>query len=113
MSLSERGHSFLIFTIPAPTNTTRSANASQEAIVICHSLPPFWARPQNHWPTCAPCPPVGMTPAKAIGRAMAETDIYHYEFVRLCNRMDEIWVPSRFSYDTLNRSGGCVGGPIP
>ena len=54
-----------------------------------------------------------MTPAKAIGRAMAETDIYHYEFVRLCNRMDEIWVPSRFSYDTLNRSGGCVGGPIP
>ncbi len=40
-------------------------------------------------PTCAPCPPLGYIPAVAIGRAMAETDMYHYEFVRICNRMDE------------------------
>lgn len=30
---------------------------------------------------------------------------YHAEFVRLCNLMDEIWVPSRFSLDTLAASG--------
>ncbi len=33
---------------------------------------------------------------------------YHYEFVRLCNRMDEIWVPSKFSYDVLLSSGVTV-----
>ena len=41
----------------------------------------------------------------AIGRAMAETDIYNSEFVRICNTMDEIWVPSKFSRDTLIASG--------
>ena len=62
------------------------------AIVVCHSLPPFWARPLHHWQTCAPCPPIGYISAYAIGRAMAETDIYNPEFVKSCNTMDEIWV---------------------
>jgi hypothetical protein len=51
-------------------------NSTQSAIVVCHSLPPFWARPKNKWETCAPCPPVGYKPAMAIGRAMAETDMW-------------------------------------
>jgi hypothetical protein len=50
-------------------------NNTMSAIVVCHSLPPFWARPKNKWETCAPCPPVGYKPAMAIGRAMAETDM--------------------------------------
>ncbi len=33
-------------------------------------------------------------------------DSYNKEFIRLCNVMDEIWVPSKFSYDTLVASGG-------
>lgn len=64
---------------------------SEGAIVVCHSLPPFWARPLHQWRTCAPCPPIGYIPAYAIGRAMAETDVYNSEFVRSCNTMDEIW----------------------
>ncbi|KAL6764678.1 hypothetical protein V8C86DRAFT_1361810 [Haematococcus lacustris] len=83
----------------------KRADPRASAIVVCHSLPPFWARPKNKWETCAPCPPVGYTAAVAVGRAMAETDIYHSEFVKYCNRMDEVWVPSQFSYDVLNSSG--------
>lgn len=83
----------------------KRADNKKAAIVVCHSLPPFWARPRNHWPTCAPCPPIGYTPLRSVGRAMAETDIYHYEFVRICNKMDEIWVPSNFSRATLIASG--------
>ncbi|KAJ9534502.1 hypothetical protein QJQ45_022145 [Haematococcus lacustris] len=83
----------------------KRADPRASAIVVCHSLPPFWARPKNKWETCAPCPPVGYTAAVAVGRAMAETDIYHFEFVKYCNRMDEVWVPSQFSYDVLNTSG--------
>jgi hypothetical protein len=37
---------------------------------------------------------------------------YHAEFVKYCNRMDEVWVPSDFSRDVLKSSGGWewVGG---
>ena len=53
----------------------KRADESKPAIVVCHSLPFFWARPfLNEW-TCAPCPPIGYTAALAIGRAMAETDM--------------------------------------
>ncbi|GAX77787.1 hypothetical protein CEUSTIGMA_g5230.t1 [Chlamydomonas eustigma] len=83
----------------------KRADIRQSAIVVCHSLPPFWARPLNKWETCAPCPPIGYTAAMAIGRAMAETDVYNSEFIRLCQNMDEIWVPSKFSRDTLALSG--------
>lgn len=36
---------------------------------------------------------------------MAETFPYNVEFVNECRRMDEIWVPSKFSRDTLIASG--------
>ncbi|GAX73023.1 hypothetical protein CEUSTIGMA_g475.t1 [Chlamydomonas eustigma] len=81
------------------------ADERKDAVVICHSLPFFWARPFVNEYTCAPCPPVGYTPALAVGRAMAETDIYNKEFVKACNRMDEVWVPSKFSRDTMIASG--------
>ncbi|KAL6761224.1 hypothetical protein V8C86DRAFT_3088762 [Haematococcus lacustris] len=77
----------------------KRADPRASAIVVCHSLPPFWARPKNKWETCAPCPPVGYTAAVAC------TYSYHSEFVKYCNRMDEVWVPSQFSYDVLNSSG--------
>lgn len=53
----------------------KRANESLPSIVVCHSLPFFWARPFLNEYTCAPCPPLGYTPALAIGRAMAETDM--------------------------------------
>ncbi len=57
-------------------NARRRADVGRDSIVVCHSLPFFWARPFNSEYTCAPCPPVGYTlAAMAIGRAMAETDM--------------------------------------
>ena len=53
----------------------KRADESKPAIVICHSLPFFWARPFLNERTCAPCPPIGYTAALAVGRAMAETDM--------------------------------------
>eukprot|EP00955_Chlamydomonas_euryale_P039428 351383-Chlamydomonas_euryale.AAC.2 len=49
---------------------------------------------QNKWRTCAPCPPLGYTPALTVGRAMAETEAYSSEFVLQCNKMDEASAPA-------------------
>ncbi|KAL6764112.1 hypothetical protein V8C86DRAFT_2482499 [Haematococcus lacustris] len=75
------------------------------AIVVCHNLPKFYGRPRAAWASCAPCPPPGYTPAYTIARAMAETDSYHKDFVHAVNSLDEVWVPSRFSFDVLLAAG--------
>ena len=40
-----------------------------------------------------------------IGRTMFETDRLAPEWVAACNRMDEVWVPSRFNLETFAASG--------
>lgn len=40
-----------------------------------------------------------------IGRTMYETDRIPPEWVAACNRMDEIWVPSKFNLETFANSG--------
>ncbi|MSU41414.1 MAG: tetratricopeptide repeat protein [Pedosphaera sp.] len=40
-----------------------------------------------------------------IGRTMFETDRVPANWVEACNRMDEIWVPSRFNLETFAASG--------
>jgi glycosyltransferase involved in cell wall biosynthesis/Tfp pilus assembly protein PilF/GT2 family glycosyltransferase len=41
----------------------------------------------------------------SIGRTMFETDRISPEWVASCNRMDEVWVPSRFNLETFAASG--------
>ena len=41
----------------------------------------------------------------SIGRTMFETDRIAPEWVAACNRMDEVWVPSRFNVETFANSG--------
>ena len=43
--------------------------------------------------------------AYCIGRTMFETDRLPAEWVRKCNLLDEIWVPSRFNLETFAASG--------
>jgi glycosyltransferase involved in cell wall biosynthesis len=40
-----------------------------------------------------------------IGRTMFETDSLPPQWVESCNKMDEIWVPSKFNFDTFNKAG--------
>jgi glycosyltransferase involved in cell wall biosynthesis len=40
-----------------------------------------------------------------IGRTMLETDLIPRDWAERCNRMDEIWVPSRFNVETFSSSG--------
>ncbi|MBO8126749.1 MAG: glycosyltransferase family 4 protein [Firmicutes bacterium] len=40
-----------------------------------------------------------------IGITMLEADRLTPQWVAKCNRMDEIWVPSRFNYETFTKSG--------
>jgi glycosyltransferase involved in cell wall biosynthesis len=40
-----------------------------------------------------------------VGRTMFETDRLPEQWVRTCNRMDEIWVPTDFNIETFSRSG--------
>ena len=37
---------------------------------------------------------------------MVESDLYNSAFVKQCNRMDEVWVPTEFSKTVLAASGG-------
>ncbi len=42
---------------------------------------------------------------RSIGWTMLETDRIPDLWVRLCNAMDEVWVPTRFNYHTFANSG--------
>ena len=66
--------------------------------IICHSGPLAWAAPQPAFET-PPCPAAGLgrSGTHVVGRTMFETDRLPAEYVRRCNRMDEIWVPSQWS----------------
>jgi glycosyltransferase involved in cell wall biosynthesis/tetratricopeptide (TPR) repeat protein len=56
-----------------------------------------------HFPGSAFAPKPGA--AWNIGRTMFETDRLPAEWVANCNQMDEVWVPSRFNFETFARSG--------
>jgi glycosyltransferase involved in cell wall biosynthesis/protein-L-isoaspartate O-methyltransferase len=56
---------------------------------------------QNFPPAFAPHPQAGLR----IGRTMFETDRLPAEWVRACNRMDFIWVPTEFNRETFAAAG--------
>lgn len=43
--------------------------------------------------------------AKKVGCTIFETDRIPQHWVKYCNRMDELWVPSQFNLETFSRSG--------
>jgi glycosyltransferase involved in cell wall biosynthesis len=43
--------------------------------------------------------------AKKVGCTIFETDGVPQHWVKYCNRMDELWVPSQFNVETFSRSG--------
>lgn len=57
-------------------------------------------------------PADGFKPAKGmdwqVGRTMFETDGLPPAWVAQCNRLDELWVPSRFNMETFRRAGVTV-----
>src|SRR5690606_1119683 len=57
----------------------------------------------THMPACYFAPLA--RGAVRIGRTMFETDRLPADWVRACNRMDEIWVPSTFNARTFAESG--------
>lgn len=72
-------------------------------VVVCHSEPGAWYPPLFQ---TTPCPPSGYEePLYVIGRTMFETDRVNRDHVERCNRMDEIWVPTRFHMQTFMNSG--------
>ncbi len=65
------------------------------------AAPGFAHVTQNFPPAFAPHPQAGVR----IGRTMFETDRLPPEWVRSCNRMDFIWVPSEFNRRTFAQAG--------
>ncbi|MEW6772172.1 MAG: glycosyltransferase [Bacillota bacterium] len=63
-----------------------------EQSVVVHHLPIFLFRE-------------GVRGAVNIARTMFETDRIKPEWARALNRMDEVWVPSRFNVETFSNSG--------
>lgn len=72
------------------------AAAHRQTIVVCHSGPMAWALPRPEFQT-SECPPSGLWRPYSIGRTMFETDRLPPSFVRRCNAMDEVWVPTQWS----------------
>jgi glycosyltransferase involved in cell wall biosynthesis len=84
---------------------TRSrAPSGARVLAICHSTPDVWV-PSRYpgWDEIAPCPPPEA--AITIGRTMYESDRLPRDWVERCNRLDEVWVPTRFHADSFARSG--------
>ena len=81
--------------------TRRSPVPSAEhAVVVCHSEPGAWFPAMYETPRC---PPPGT--AVAVGRTMFETDRLDPKHVKRCNKMHEVWVPTRWGADVFAASG--------
>eukprot|EP01137_Pigoraptor_chileana_P033863 Opistho-2@25475 len=73
---------------------------SQPLVSVCHSEPGAW-RPPMYQTTL--CPVDGS--AYSIGRTMFETDRITEGWVKRCNAMDEVWVPTDFHIEAFANSG--------
>jgi glycosyltransferase involved in cell wall biosynthesis len=71
-------------------------------ISICHSEPGAWYTPRPKYHT-SPCP--RSDSHFNIGRTMFETDRFPDGWLPRLDYMDQIWVPTQFSYDTFVRQG--------
>ena len=79
-------------------SSTRLKPAS--SVALCHSEPGAWV--PSRWERTR-CPPDNA--AYAIGRTMFETDRLPEGWAARLNRMDEVWVPSRFNLETFAAGG--------
>lgn len=84
--------------------TARQPRA-RDSVIVCHSEPGAWAPAKYE---TARCPPEGYGrrhAVRVIGRTMFETDRLDREHVARCNKMDEVWVPTRWSAEVFERCG--------
>ena len=72
------------------------------SIAICHSEPGAWSVPNAYYETVQ-CPPNGYD--VKIGRTMFETNRLPDGWINRLNTMDEVWVPTLFSYDIFMNEG--------
>jgi glycosyltransferase involved in cell wall biosynthesis len=88
------------------------------SVAICHSEPGAWSppgQPRSAWEHVSCPPPAALY---SVGRTMFETDRLPDGWAPRLNAMDEVWVPSRHSYDTFAAGGvdtaklHIVGEPI-
>lgn len=74
-------------------NSLTKTHVGSSPILIVHSLPSIFKT-------------VNITNAyKKIGCTIFETDKIPKDWARECNKMDEIWVPSRFNFETFSKAG--------
>jgi glycosyltransferase involved in cell wall biosynthesis len=74
----------------------------RSSVVICHSEPGAWN--PSTW-SHINCPPDYQATFYKIGRTMFETDRIPKGWSKRLNKMDEIWVPSKFHLNTFTRDG--------
>lgn len=87
-----------------PGQRSFDAHLGRRGVVVCHATPDAWVPSKfPGWDVLAPCPP--SDEAFTIGRTMFETDSIPADWVGRCNRMDEVWVPTKFHRLTFSRAG--------
>ena len=80
----------------------RKRDRSSVVIEICHSEPGAW-KPASF--STSDCPLFSHKRSYHIGRTMFETDRIPDRWISKMNRMDEIWVPSKFMKDIFEKGG--------
>ena len=92
-----------------PPNASPSLMSTRRApdVVVCHSPPDAWVPSKfPGWDELSPCPPPGQKRKQLIvGRTMFETDSIPLDWATRCEKMDAIWVPTRFHQDAFRRAG--------
>eukprot|EP00457_Paulinella_chromatophora_P007237 gb/GEZN01007258.1/.p1 GENE.gb/GEZN01007258.1/~~gb/GEZN01007258.1/.p1 ORF type:complete len:445 (+),score=39.17 gb/GEZN01007258.1/:151-1485(+) len=78
---------------------------NQDAVVICHSEPGAWHPAMYSTSECPPRGAYGVGTGLVIGRTMFETDRLPKGWAARCNRMDAIWVPTRFALEVFRQGG--------
>eukprot|EP00927_Polykrikos_kofoidii_P061787 TRINITY_DN56617_c0_g1_i1.p1 TRINITY_DN56617_c0_g1~~TRINITY_DN56617_c0_g1_i1.p1 ORF type:complete len:466 (-),score=57.42 TRINITY_DN56617_c0_g1_i1:214-1539(-) len=73
-------------------------------VAVCHATPDTWhADGAFGWGRVQPCPPPRTR--FSIGRTMYETNRLPKTWVKRINKMDEVWVPTKFAVEQFAASG--------
>jgi len=114
VSIGHHGDSYndnFVSGLAEPTKQTlmkmaRAQFPPSQTVVVCHSEPGAWYPPKYDTALCPP-PPHYDGSLVTVGRTMFETDRLPDGWKERLNKMDHVWVPTKFHLDIF-AAGGVV-----
>jgi glycosyltransferase involved in cell wall biosynthesis len=76
-----------------PLKELEHSDVGRNPVVVIHNTPEIFTRIY------------AKNVSKRVGCTIFETDRIPDKWVRYCNQMDKVWVPSKFNFETFSRAG--------